>query len=287
MRSAIVLLTLMALMGARQDADSQSLSDGDLAAIRTSLVDKTLVLKSYAFDPVVSYEYTDGHLMPGPIHRKGLAIFTLQDLQQRHGFLEISGTQKLYVRTEGGQSLSPTHGDPHLTIAIYLASVPNETTFVDHLKSDLFYDSLQEAFAAVPVYLQPCVPQVYSPAKQALLAGPACNAAKDPAAPNPPQLTKSVDPSLPPSVRLEKPGEGQWQVIVSCTLNEHGVPEDVHVTKPALLTPGAKLSEMAAKDLDDTAISAVKQFRFRPATRDGKPVPFHINIAMNFQSFGH
>jgi protein TonB len=37
--------------------------------------------------------------------------------------------------------------------------------------------------------------------------------------------------------------------------------------------------------LDEKAVDAVKQYKFKPATQDGKPVPVQVNLEVNFQIF--
>jgi protein TonB len=37
--------------------------------------------------------------------------------------------------------------------------------------------------------------------------------------------------------------------------------------------------------LDQKAVAAVQQYKFKPALKDGKPVPVYVNIEVNFQIF--
>jgi len=37
--------------------------------------------------------------------------------------------------------------------------------------------------------------------------------------------------------------------------------------------------------LDEKAVEAVRQYRFKPGTKDGKPVPVDLYIDVNFQIF--
>jgi len=39
------------------------------------------------------------------------------------------------------------------------------------------------------------------------------------------------------------------------------------------------------KGLDEKAIEAVKQYRFKPAMYDGHPVPVELNIEVSFKLF--
>ena len=47
-------------------------------------------------------------------------------------------------------------------------------------------------------------------------------------------------------------------------------------------TKGIRGNESAGKALDARAIEAVKHYRFRPATQDGKTVPVRMIIAVGF-----
>jgi protein TonB len=37
--------------------------------------------------------------------------------------------------------------------------------------------------------------------------------------------------------------------------------------------------------LDENAVAAVKQYRFKPATENGKPVAVYLNVEVNFEIF--
>jgi len=60
-------------------------------------------------------------------------------------------------------------------------------------------------------------------------------------------------------------------VLVSLIVNEQGMPTDIRVVRPA------------GHGLDENAVAAVSQYRFRPATLDGKPIAVRIKIAVSFR----
>jgi TonB family protein len=60
-------------------------------------------------------------------------------------------------------------------------------------------------------------------------------------------------------------------VMVHTEVDESGRPTKVRVTQGL------------GHGLDEKAVENVKQYRFKPAIRDGKPVKFEMNIAVNFQ----
>ena len=60
-------------------------------------------------------------------------------------------------------------------------------------------------------------------------------------------------------------------VLIKTVIDENGVP-----TEP-------KVVRSLDKGLDEKAIEALKQWRFKPALKDGKPVPTSANIEINFR----
>jgi periplasmic protein TonB len=37
--------------------------------------------------------------------------------------------------------------------------------------------------------------------------------------------------------------------------------------------------------LDEKAVAAVKQYKFKPATREGRPVPVEVNVEVDFRIY--
>jgi TonB family protein len=62
-------------------------------------------------------------------------------------------------------------------------------------------------------------------------------------------------------------------VTVSLIVDKNGMPQNVHVTKGV------------GMGLDEKAVEAVKQYQFKPATENGKPVAVFENIEVNFKIF--
>lgn len=60
-------------------------------------------------------------------------------------------------------------------------------------------------------------------------------------------------------------------VLIHMVIDENGVPTDPKVVRSL------------DKGLDEKAIEAVKQWRFKPGLKDGKPVPVSANIEVNFR----
>ncbi|HEY1922709.1 MAG TPA: energy transducer TonB, partial [Tepidisphaeraceae bacterium] len=57
---------------------------------------------------------------------------------------------------------------------------------------------------------------------------------------------------------------------IGAVIDEKGVPRDLVIVRPV------------GMGLDEMAMLAVMQFRLTPATRNGKPIPFWIEIEYGF-----
>jgi TonB family protein len=65
----------------------------------------------------------------------------------------------------------------------------------------------------------------------------------------------------------------QGVVVLSTIVNEQGLPQNVHVV------------QSLGMGLDENAVEAVKKYRFKPAMKNGKPVPVMINVEINFHLY--
>lgn len=63
----------------------------------------------------------------------------------------------------------------------------------------------------------------------------------------------------------------QGTVVLSLIVDAEGVPRDIHVTKPL------------GMGLDEEAVKAVRNWRFKPALEDGKPVTFPTTVEVDFR----
>lgn len=66
----------------------------------------------------------------------------------------------------------------------------------------------------------------------------------------------------------------QGVCVIALVVNTNGIPENIHIVRST-----------KHPDLDQKAIEAVRQYRFRPALYHGHPVPVLINIAVNFRIY--
>ena len=106
----------------------------------------------------------------------------------------------------------------------------------------------------------------------ALLIGVTLLAQSDQAKPNRSADTKpkpfyTPSPEYTESARQDRI---EGAVILSVNIDADGHPHDPKVLKSL------------RADLDEKAIEAVKTWRFLPATKDGKPVPFFLSLEIDF-----
>jgi len=64
-------------------------------------------------------------------------------------------------------------------------------------------------------------------------------------------------------------------VTMSFTIGEDGLPTDIHVTSPI------------GFGLDENAVACMNQWRYRPAEKDGKPIPLKASLTFVFDGRAH
>ena len=65
----------------------------------------------------------------------------------------------------------------------------------------------------------------------------------------------------------------QGTVFLRIIVDSNGLPQDVEVIKPI------------GYGLDRNAVETVRQYRFKPALKNGKPVPVYLTVAINFRLY--
>ncbi|HET9100182.1 MAG TPA: energy transducer TonB, partial [Acidobacteriaceae bacterium] len=90
--------------------------------------------------------------------------------------------------------------------------------------------------------------------------------------PTHPIFISGPHPEYPAKARADK-NMLNGIVVVSFTVDHNGIPANVAVDKS--LRP----------DFDQSAIQAVKQYRFKPALLHGHPVEYPLTIDVDFQMF--
>jgi periplasmic protein TonB len=85
---------------------------------------------------------------------------------------------------------------------------------------------------------------------------------------SPPHVTKQVNPNYKTARGVKLEGA----VIVVLVVSSQGVPRDVRVAKGL------------DQDIDQSAIDAVREWRFSPARKDDKPIAVRISLEINFHT---
>lgn len=85
-----------------------------------------------------------------------------------------------------------------------------------------------------------------------------------------PVLIYSVEPEFSEEARKAKVA---GNVLVNLYVDQRGLPSHVHVIRGV------------GMGLDEKAVEAVRQYRFKPAMENGKPVLVELNVEVNFQIF--
>ena len=96
-----------------------------------------------------------------------------------------------------------------------------------------------------------------------------------------PQVIYSVDPEFTDKARKKKLG---GTCIVGLLVDATGAPQDVHIVKSAAESVPPKLRS-AALSLDENAIKAVKQYKFKPAMYQGKAVPVETSVEIAYRIY--
>jgi protein TonB len=75
-------------------------------------------------------------------------------------------------------------------------------------------------------------------------------------------------------------------------VDEQGQPQNVHLVRGMGTGPDGKpdpkfkkAARKAADGMNENAVDAVKQYKFKPATENGKPVAVYLNVEVNFAIF--
>jgi len=94
------------------------------------------------------------------------------------------------------------------------------------------------------------------------------------------RLVHNVEPEFSEQARKKKLSA---VVLIELVVDTEGMPQDVHVARSAAESAKKPEDKPAYETLDAKAIEAVEQYRFAPATKDGRPVRVLMHAEINFQ----
>ncbi|MGO8932553.1 MAG: energy transducer TonB [Terracidiphilus sp.] len=169
-------------------------------------------------------------------------------------------------------------------------AIPNaQSDYLDNAITALKASTIQPGtLNGAPVPVLVCVRAIFSPFRPSSteivdcdqgqlrngFGGPASSASandpfKLPIGAEPPTVIHSVEAEFSDEARRDRI---QGVVLLSMIVDEQGMPTEIRVERPA------------GHGLDENAVAAVSQYRFRPATLDGKPIAVRIRIEISFRS---
>jgi TonB family protein len=132
----------------------------------------------------------------------------------------------------------------------------------------IFATSLAELAPSVPSYWQNFFQKnvLHDAAAAALRSSGVAHYKRDPTM-QPPQVIKHADPRYTEIARrLGYSGD----LLIDLVVTEQGLPDAIHIQRPAGL------------GLDEQAVKAVSQYRFKPAMKNGQPVKVELSINVRF-----
>ena len=97
----------------------------------------------------------------------------------------------------------------------------------------------------------------------------------------PPKVLYAPNPEYTDKARRKKLGGA---CVLSTLVDPQGNPQDIQVVKSIAEGLDPKLHS-AAVSLDQSAMKTLHQYRFQPATLQGKPVPYRVKIEVNFRIY--
>ena len=104
---------------------------------------------------------------------------------------------------------------------------------------------------------------------------------------SPPVLVHAVKPEFPEEARNARL---RAQVLVNLYVDKDGKPSNVHMIRITSIDKKGRpttesIDPRVGKGLSEKATEAVKQYKFKPSTKNGKPVKVELNVVVNFEIF--
>lgn len=98
----------------------------------------------------------------------------------------------------------------------------------------------------------------------------------------PPKITREVDPKFADEVSGMK---FTGKTVVGLIVDVKGTPTNVHVVRSIADDVQSLEEKKRVIALDERAIEAVRRYRFKPATLNGKPVPVQLSVKVDFRIY--
>jgi len=270
--------------------------------LRDAFQGKTLVLRAFYSGDHLRYDSSGlpvGGASPGDWTSDGFVL--VKDIRFPHHRLTLEAERLLVIQLDGKefQSLPEEKSDRRkLTIEADLDLDSLSPEQADAAMSRVFLTANDSLAAMVPEYWRPCVraaalgndqnfrfspeflaiPGVAVPESGAAPAGTSKHQDFDCRGMRQSSYGRGVHPTviyLPNPEYSERARRAKLQgtVILTLVVNEEGLPVNVHIIRPLGL------------GLDEKALSCAQKYRFKPAEKDGQPVPMQIAVEVNFHLY--
>jgi periplasmic protein TonB len=104
---------------------------------------------------------------------------------------------------------------------------------------------------------------------------------------SPPKLIHSVVPKFPEAARRLRL---RAKVLINLDVDIDGKPINVHTVRTTFFDSNGHIASEPnnheiRQQLEETAIDATKQYRFKPAMKGGKPVLVELNVEIPYQIY--
>lgn len=185
--------------------------------------------------------------------------------------LRVEGMRRALLYVAKKRNFEEARTDLPLAVEIELPSAPVDEKTVDALLTKVFVASRQQ--------LQDTVPPVWSVFLEKLRV--ARNENSEVQCDEPPGTSHSKEPGVtaarilskvdPDYTKVARVGKVQGKVILCMVVQRDGTVGNMEIKQPVGL------------GLDESAIDAVKQWRFQPATRDGNPIDLRATVEVSFR----
>ena len=239
--------------------------------LRTNLRGKFFALKHFRTGDRLKFD-TDGNMLKGGdvCPWTLCAQIEISDVNLRSDKLEIRGKRIILQYKEGSKNPSGLRGPP---VSIEIEIPP------DLVKYDALLEVLNKVFASNYEQLAELVPAFWTKflssndsdkkAEVGLLASNGQPVQKIEAGKvTPPKEVFAPSPDY--STQARQAGY-QGKVVLSLVVNSQGNTENISIVKPV------------GMGLDDKAVERVQTWKFKPAMRDGSPVPVKVLLEVTFR----
>lgn len=248
------------------------LAQKKVSELQKALKGKQMVLRNYAAVPVATYTWDNGVLNAEPVKVQTFGEFTTKSVKQKGGTLIFEGKRATLVRNTKTNEMKPQDETPmRLEVDLHGA---NLSTVLPVLQGMMFFPDMQAALVGLPPQIATTLD--ISPESKTNCK---CNWIFDGSkwmrvdATSPlilPKLLYSVEPEFSEEARRKKVAGSVAMILY---VSETGQVGNIWLTTSV------------GYDMDENAEKVVRQYVFKPATYDGKPVATMLRVEVNFQVF--